>query len=153
MDAKTLSTEKVGPGKNSGFSFSANYAKDAPWAQGLRDFFEYRDLGIADASSGQFKAHVIRVKDGGDTSELHSTGLHRHELDFQMIYILKGWIKFVYHVADEEGSVTTEEHIFGPGDCCLQPPSIVHNELECSDDVELIEITSPAQYQTVALDK
>ena len=43
------------------------------------------------------------------------------------------------------------EHTFGPGDCCLQPPGIVHNELECSDDLELLEITSPASYETVAL--
>jgi hypothetical protein len=30
----------------------------------------------------------------------------------------------------------------------LQPPSIVHNELECSDDVEVLEIYSPAVHET-----
>ena len=28
---------------------------------GLRAFFEYRDLGIKDATSGKFAAHVIRA--------------------------------------------------------------------------------------------
>lgn len=126
------------------FSFSTSYAKDATFNDGLRDFLEYRDLGIAEATDGKFRAHVLRVKDGGDTGDLHTTGLHQHHLDFQMIYILKGWIKFTY-----EGR---GEHVFGPGDCCLQPPGIVHNELECSDDLELLEITSPAKYETVALD-
>lgn len=128
---------------DTGFSFATSYAKDAVFNEGLRDFLEYRDLGIAGATDGKFRAHVIRVKHGGDTGDLHTTGLHRHHLDFQMIYILKGWIKFTY-----EGQ---GEHVFGPGDCCLQPPGIVHNELECSDDLELIEITSPAKYETVAV--
>ena len=125
------------------FSFSTSYAKDAEYTDGLRDFLEYRDLGIRDATNGAFRAHVLRVKKGGDTGDLHTTGLHRHHLDFQMIYILKGWIRFTY---EDHGECT-----FGPGDCCLQPPGIVHNELECSDDLELLEITSPANYETVAL--
>ncbi|NQV55994.1 MAG: cupin domain-containing protein [Rhodospirillales bacterium] len=147
MDAKTPTAKSV----PQDFAFSTSPAKDAEWASGLRDFFEYRDLGIAGATGGQFRAHVIRVRDGGDTSGLHTTGLHTHELGFQMIYVLKGWVKFVYHVTGEDGGVEEQEHIFGPGDCCLQPPAIVHNELECSDDLELIEITSPADYRTVAL--
>ena len=116
----------------------------------MRDFFEYRDLGIKDATSGQVKAHIIRVRNGGDASDLHTTGMHAHELDFQMIYILKGWIKIVYEVPNSDGDVSREEHTFGPGDCCLQPPAIAHNELECSNDLELREITSPAQYETAA---
>jgi mannose-6-phosphate isomerase-like protein (cupin superfamily) len=123
--------------------FSASYAKDATYEDGLRDFMEYRDLGIAEASGGQFRAHVLRVKKDAGDFDLHTTGLHRHNLDFQMIYILKGWIRFTY---DGHG-----EHTFGPGDCCMQPAGIVHNELDCSDDLELLEITSPATYDTVAL--
>jgi len=118
--------------------FSVSVAKDATWTPGLRRFFEYRDLGIDDATHGEFNAHVIRVKK--PVEEFPHTGPHTHVLDFQMIYILKGWIKFTY----EDHGV----HTFGPGDCCLQPPGIVHDELECSDDLELIEITSPATFET-----
>ncbi len=125
--------------------FSASYVKDAKYEDGLRDFLEYRDLGIADASGGQFRAHVMRVKENAGDFDLHTTGLHRHHLDFQMIYILKGWIRFEY-----EGQ---GERTFGPGDCCMQPAGIVHNELECSDDLELLEITSPAKYETAAIER
>ncbi len=128
---------------NATMKFSVSMAKEAKFEAGLRGFLEYRDLGIKDATHGQFKAHVIRVKKGEDHSALHTTGLHCHGLNFQMIYILKGWIKFTY-----EGH---GEHIFGPGDCCLQPPGIAHNELDCSDDLELLEITSPGEFETVAL--
>ena len=41
---------------------NASYAKDASWSKGLRDWVEYRDLGIGDATGGQIHAHVIRIK-------------------------------------------------------------------------------------------
>jgi hypothetical protein len=59
--------------------FSASLAKDAVYQQGLRSFMEYRDLGIADATHGKMRAHIVRVKQGGDTHDLHTTGLHKHE--------------------------------------------------------------------------
>ena len=134
------------------FTFATSHTASAVWADGLRDFFQSRDLGISGATHGKFNAHVIRVRDGGDVSGLHTTGLHTHALDFQMIYILKGWMRFVYHVDDGAGGTEAREHKFGAGDCCHQPPGILHNELECSDDLELIEITSPADYETIAVE-
>ena len=126
--------------------FSASYAKDGVYKNGLRDFLEYRDLGIENATHGQFRAHVVRVKKGhtGD-QDMHTTGLHQHQCDFQMFYVLKGWMKFVY-----EGQ---GEQTFREGDCVLQPAGIVHNELACSDDVEILEIYSPAVHQTLVVDK
>src|SRR5262250_654152 len=95
--------------------FSASLAKDAVYRTGLRSFMEYRDLGIEHATHGQIRAHVIRIKkDAAGHQALHTTGLHRHLCDFQMFYVLKGWIKFVY---DGRGEFT-----FGPGDCVVQPP-------------------------------
>src|SRR5262249_49832710 len=121
--------------------FSFSLAKDAVYKTGLRSFMEYRDLGIDAATHGQFRAHVIRIKkEAGSEHALHTTGLHRHLCDFQMFYVLKGWIKFVY-----EGR---GEHTFQAGDCVLQPPGIVHNELDCSDDIEVLEVYSPAVHQT-----
>ena len=127
-------------------SFSVNRAQDAVYQTGLRSFMEYRDLGIAQATNGQFRAHVIRIKkDGPGAHDLHTTGLHQHLCDFQMFYVLKGWIRFVY-----EGQ---GEHTFREGDCVLQPAAIVHNELECSDDVEVLEIYSPAVHETRVVEK
>ena len=123
-----------------GIRFCTSFARDAVYEPGLRAFLEYRDLGLREATGGRFRAHVLRVKRGEDHSSLHTTGLHRHQLDFQMIFVLKGWIRFTY-----EGQ---GEKTFGPGDCCVQPPGIVHNELDCSDDLELLEITSPAEVRT-----
>jgi mannose-6-phosphate isomerase-like protein (cupin superfamily) len=125
--------------------FNISYAKEAVFKPGLRSFMEYRDLGIDKATHGQFRAHVIRIKKDTAHDTLHTTGLHQHICDFQMFYVLKGWIKFVY-----EGR---GEFLFHPGDCVLQPPGIVHNELDCSDDLEILEMYSPAVHETVALNK
>ena len=124
--------------------FNVNHFKNAVFKDGLRNFLEYRDLGISNATDGQYHAHIIRVKDTnkGD-QEFHTTGLHQHLCKFQMVYILKGWIKFIY---EGEG-----EHTFKVGDCILQPAGIVHNELSCSDDLELLEVYSPAKHETVSL--
>ena len=118
--------------------FCTTSAAGAKWAQGLRKFFEYRDLGISEATGGAYNAHVIRVKK--PVTEFPHTGLHVHDLEFQMIYVLKGWIRFTY---EGQGEFTFRE-----GDSCLQPAGIVHDELACSDDLELIEFTAPANFNT-----
>lgn len=116
--------------------FSVSHEKDAQWDRGLRSFFEYRDLGIKDSTAGKVVAHVIRAIP--DTPAMPQR--HHHELDFQMVYVLKGWIKFDY---EGVGEVTLT-----PGSCVHQPPGIRHTELAHSDDLELIEIVSPAEFGT-----
>ena len=127
-------------------SYSHSLAKDAKFEKGLRGCFEYRDLGINDATNGQFHAAVVRVTEGakGD-QDIRTTGMHRHECDFQMFYILKGWVTMEY---EGVGEITFHE-----GDCCLAPAGIAHNELRCSDDNECLEIYSPAVHETVALEE
>ena len=107
---------------------------------GLRAFFEYRDLGVNDATQGKYSANVIRAVPGRRTEPTW----HIHHLDFQMIYILKGWVTFEY---EGQGEVT-----FRPGSAALQPPRIRHREIQHSDDLELIEITSPAAFETESVE-
>ncbi len=105
---------------------------------GLRGTFSYRDLGIRRATAGMAGAHVIRAEDlpkGG-------TGRHSHTLEFQMVYVLKGRVTFWY---DGRGKVA-----MGPGDCVYQPPGIRHELIAWSRDMELLEITMPAEFATQA---
>ena len=107
---------------------------------GLRKCFEYRDLGIKEATGGNYHAHVIKAVD----QEEDGIGLHRHnEIEFQMVYILRGWMRFWY---EGEGEVVAKE-----GTCILQPPAVKHDVLEWSDDLELLEITSPSEFTSEAL--
>lgn len=120
---------------------SVSHAEDAEFSSGLRGFFEYRDLGIKESTGGKVGAHVIRAVPGE-----HAEGdKHTHKLEFQMVYILKGWVKFWY-----EG---TGEVILKAGSCVHQPPGIKHQELAHSDDLELIEIILPADFETVEVEE
>ena len=110
--------------------------------QGLRRYAQYRDLGIAAATGGLARAHVIKMIPPCDPAEVSKR--HYHDVEFQMIYVLKGWIKGEY---EGEGEVTMVE-----GSCWLQPPKIKHTVLDYSDDCELLEIILPADFDTVELE-
>ena len=58
---------------------------------GLRAYAKYRDLGIADATHGLAQAHVIRLQ--GPCNPAEVSKLHFHDVEFQMVYVLKGWVK------------------------------------------------------------
>jgi len=112
---------------------------------GLRSFFQYRDLGIRKATHGRVLAHVIRAtpskgkKRGG---RVKGSGAHSHALDFQMVYVLKGRVRFEY---EGFGEATLKA-----GSAVYQPPGIRHREIWHSPDIEMIEITMPATFATRA---
>jgi hypothetical protein len=110
-------------------------------ADGLRTYAKYRDLGVADASSGLARAHVIRLI--GPCEPDVVSKLHFHDVDFQMVYVLKGWVKTYM-----EG---VGETMFQTGSSWTQPPRIKHLIMDYSDDVELLEIILPADFKTVEL--
>jgi quercetin dioxygenase-like cupin family protein len=116
--------------------FVASHAKGAEFERGLRSFYEYRDLGIKSATEGKVDAHVILAAAG----QAFSSQPHRHNTDFQLVYILKGWIEFEY---EGQGTVRLEA-----GSCVHQPPGIRHRELGHSADIEMLEVVLPAGFGT-----
>jgi mannose-6-phosphate isomerase-like protein (cupin superfamily) len=117
--------------------FSVSHAGDTRFERGLRSFFEYRDLGIRQATEGRVVAHVIRAADG----EAFFGQSHLHETSFQLVYVLKGWIEFEY---EGQGVVRLEA-----GSCVHQPPGIRHREIGHSADIELLEVVMPGDFKTV----
>ncbi|WP_299959986.1 cupin domain-containing protein [uncultured Roseobacter sp.] len=118
-------------------AFTITHADDGKFeGAGLRPFFEYRDLGIKEATQGKFGAHIIRAVPGMESPATW----HSHDLAFQMVYVTQGWVVFEY-----EG---TGEHVLRAGSCVLQPPGIKHREVRHSDDLELLEVISPADFDT-----
>jgi len=120
--------------------FVASHARDAQFERGLRSFYEYRDLGIKQATDGRVVAHVIRAAAGKE----FSSQPHLHRTTFQLVYVLKGWIEFEY---ENQGVVRLEA-----GSCVHQPPNIRHRELGHSDDIEMLEVVLPAGFATEAVD-
>jgi quercetin dioxygenase-like cupin family protein len=120
--------------------FVVSHAKDASFTRGLRSFFEYRDLGISEATDGKVVAHVIRAAAGTE----FSSQPHAHDATFQLVYVLKGWIEFEY---EGQGRVRLEA-----GSCVHQPPGIRHREVGHSEDVEMLEIVMPGDFRTHAVE-
>jgi uncharacterized cupin superfamily protein len=110
-------------------------------ADGLRTYAKYRDLGIGEATHGLAQAHVIRLV--GPCNPAEVSKLHFHDVDFQMVYVLKGWVKTYM-----EGQGET---LMKQGSSWTQPPRIKHMILDYSDDVELLEVILPAEFKTVEL--
>jgi quercetin dioxygenase-like cupin family protein len=104
--------------------------------RGLRNYFEYRDLGIARATRGKVVAHVIRARPG----KAPHGQWHRHDTDVQFVYVLKGSAVFEY---EGVGRVTMKA-----GTCFYQPPGIRHREIRHSKDLELLEVVAPADFRT-----
>ena len=110
-------------------------------ADGLRTYAQYRDLGIADATHGLAQAHVIRLI--GPCNPAEVSKLHFHDVEFQMVYVLKGWVKTYM---EGQGETLMKE-----GSAWTQPPRIKHLIMDYSDDVELLEVILPAEFKTVEL--
>jgi hypothetical protein len=110
-------------------------------ADGLRSYAHYRDLGIAAASHGLAQAHVIRLI--GPCNPAEVSKLHFHDVEFQLVYVLKGWVKTYM---EGQGETLMEE-----GSCWSQPPRIKHLILDYADDCELLEVILPAEFRTVEL--
>jgi hypothetical protein len=122
--------------------FTFSHHREEDFDQGLRTYAKYRDLGIAPATGGMVQAHVIRFIPPFRPEEVSTP--HYHDVDFQMVYVLKGWIKSEF---EGEGA-----HTFHAGSCWIQPPKIKHTVLGYSDDCELLEIVLPADFETVTLE-
>ena len=121
--------------------FIVSHLRDEDFDHGLRPYSAYRDLGIAPATNGMVQAHVIRMTKPFDAKEVAIE--HYHYVDFQMVYVLKGWF-----TSEFEGQGV---HTFHAGSCWIQPPKIKHTVRGYSDDCELLEIVLPANFDTVTL--
>jgi quercetin dioxygenase-like cupin family protein len=78
--------------------------------EGLRDFFLYRDLGVADATAGKVLAQLVTA----NLAPEKGTGWHYHGADFHIVLMLKGWARFMYE---------DKETLVEAGDCVHQRPA------------------------------
>ena len=123
--------------ERSATEFSHVKPADIEWkGGGLRDFFLYRDLGVAAATYGKVIAHLVKANEPPE----EGTGWHYHVASFQIVIMTKGWARFMYE---------DKEYLVEAGDCVHQKPGIVHYLFDYSPDMEYLEIVSPADFGTV----
>ncbi|HJU18456.1 MAG TPA: cupin domain-containing protein [Stellaceae bacterium] len=116
-------------------------AKTPQYAEGRRNFFKYRDLGVTAASEGWMRAQVTSAI----TGMTKPTGWHYHVCEGQFVYTLKGWVELEF----ADGTQCRLE----AGDSCFIPGGTPHNEIGTSDDLEILEVSVPADMGTVPCER
>jgi quercetin dioxygenase-like cupin family protein len=115
--------------------------ENSQFVPGRRDWLQYLDAGLAEASGGRVRA-TLSVATGALVTE---TGWHYHECEMQIAYILKGWIDLQF---EDNREVRLEA-----GDVMFVPGGVRHNEIATSADIAGLEITLPADMGTVPCEK
>ena len=121
--------------------FVVSHLHGAEFKPGLRSYAHYRDLAVDKATGGAVQAHVIRLIGPCDPKVVSLP--HYHGVQFQMIYMLKGWMVGDY---EGQGKIRMEQ-----GSCWIQPNGIRHTVLDYSHNCEMVEIILPANFDTVTL--
>jgi quercetin dioxygenase-like cupin family protein len=111
--------------------------ENSRYVVGRRDWLQYLDAGLEEASGGRVRA-TLSTATGAMVTE---TGWHYHECEMQIGYITKGWIELQF----EDGTEVRLE----AGDILFVPGGVKHNELRTSDDIAGLEISIPGQMGTV----
>jgi mannose-6-phosphate isomerase-like protein (cupin superfamily) len=120
--------------------FTVSHFAEEDYKTGFRSYAKYRDLGVAKATKGAVVAHVIRLLGRCDALEVSKR--HYHDVDFQLVFMLKGWMK---------GEYNGREITMRAGSCWIQPKGIKHTVLDYSRNCEMLEIVMPAKFDTVEL--
>jgi quercetin dioxygenase-like cupin family protein len=107
---------------------------------GRRTFVKYRELGVTEATHGKMRAQVMSCDPGSQ----QPTGWHFHVCDMQFLYLTSGWLEL-----EIEGKGLVR---FNKGDSVLLPGGTVHQEVNYSDDMQLVEISVPADMGTQRVD-
>ena len=118
-----------------GQRFCRHHARDAVWGAGRLPGFVACDTGTAAATGGVASARVARSVDpaaGGETS---------HDADILFAFVL-------------EGGMTLSAPEGGPrplraGDAFVVPPGLRVSWEDCTEDLEVLEVSLPGAFETV----
>ena len=145
-EPREASPERKAPGATSARPpqrFNVSHLDEGAFVPGgLRKYATYRDLGVRAATDGMVRAHVMRFIPPCRPEEVSRR--HYHVVEFQMLYLLKGWLKYEF---EGQGEV-----VMRAGSCWIEPPMIKHTLLDYSDDAEVLEMVLPADFETVTLE-
>jgi quercetin dioxygenase-like cupin family protein len=123
--------------KTKHMTYSVINRADAKNAGGRRNYLDYLDMGVSAATGGVARAQIVCNKRG----QAPPTGWHYHTCELQIVLFLKGWSDVEF----EDGNALRVK----AGDVLFIPGGLIHNEGECSDDIEFYEIAVPADMGTI----
>ncbi len=136
--AMDLPTGRLDPDKDfDGQKFCRHQKSLAQWLPWRLDGFEARDIGIGAATAGVASVKVARP--AGESFD----GWHTHDADIHFTFVLEG--EMTLSAQGENDRRLTA------GDAFVIPPAFKTRYTDLSADLELLEVTLPAQFETRTL--
>jgi quercetin dioxygenase-like cupin family protein len=130
-----LPTDNTNPDKDfSGQKFIRHEADKAIWGPWRLAGFEARDTGISAATAGVASVMVARPK-GREAAQVTS-----HDCDILFSFVMEG--AMTLH-GEGQGA-----HALTAGDAFVVPPGHKTSITDCSENLELLEVALPAQFET-----
>lgn len=120
-----------------GQRFVHSLAKDATWTPWRLPGFEVRDTGIGAGTKGLATVRVARPVEGGDKD---AGVVASHTSDILFTFVLTGSCTLY---GENQGA-----HALTEGDAYVIPPDLKTSLTDCSDDLTLLEVSLPADFQT-----
>ena len=118
-----------------GQHFVFHQVVQAEWSPWRMEGFEFRDTGIGTATKGLAGVRVVRP-----LNRFKPLMLCSHSGEFYFFFTLEGEVTLI-----SEG---LESQRMEAGDSCVIPAQQCHALTDCSDDLEFLEATFPAELET-----
>jgi quercetin dioxygenase-like cupin family protein len=133
-----LPTGRSAPGRDfGGQRFVHHDASTAVWHPWRMAGFEHRDTGIGAGTDGLAGVRVARPVGKGASTD---APFARHRAEFVFLFVLSGSVTFE-HTSD--AGLTPGRHELVQGDTVVVPAGLAHRLIECSPELELLDVTLP----------
>lgn len=117
----------------SGQKFVRHELKDATWEPWRIAGFEHRDTGICDGTQGVASVQVARFQGGAPPPTQHSS-------DILFTFVLEGEMTLT--------GAGEQPRKLAPGDAFVVPPQFTTTYSDCSEGLELLEVSLPGRFET-----
>ena len=130
-----LPTSILNPDRDfGGQKFCRHELEQAVWGPWRLDGFDFRETGIGAATAGLASVQVARVK-----SEV-PVQVTSHNSDILFTFVMEGTVTLQ---GEGQGA-----HGLTAGDAFVIPPHVKTSLTDCSEDLELLEVSLPATFDT-----
>lgn len=121
----------------SGQKFCHHKVSEANWDTARLTGFQMRDTGIQNATGGVANVQVAKWQ---PSTGIRQSRITSHNNDILFSFVMEGSVT----LQDEEKSAQP----LAPGDAFVIPPHTKIRLVDCSDDLEILEVSLPGEFET-----
>jgi len=132
LPTKTYNPEREFQGQK----FCHHLSEKAVWNPWRLNGFKYRNTGIDIATNGIASVHVIKR-----ISETKDEIMFSHDADILFTFVMQGKMRL--------DAIGYNEHELHKGDAYVIPPELKYQITDCSEDIELLEVSLPGNFKTI----